>query len=151
MATRFIDGTGRTLGVEMKTWDGNHYSPDFSADFFEVGGLPYDKEQDASVVKDVAYIFDQAREWSNGEEEGVERDFIYTFTITPEKRHEIMRSARYTPQETKRYLANGQVSIYVKEEYEDLRKRFPEDYEGDSIEEVHYAECEDYIIVTNWV
>ena len=159
MATRFTDGTGRTLEIEMKTWDGKHYTPDFENDFFNIGSLPYDEEADACKVDDVLYLFEQANDWKNaegdfyGEEEpeGVERVVITHFYIAPEKEREIMRSARYTEQEIKRYLDRGKFVILVKEDYEDQRERFPEDFEGDETEEVHYAEREDYIIVTNWV
>lgn len=157
--TKFVDGTGRTLELEMKTWDGDHYTPDFENDFFNIGSLPYDEEAEACKVDDVTYLFDQANDWENaegdfyGEEEpiGVERVVIAHFYIAPEKEREIMRAARYTAQEAKRYLDNGQVTIFVKEDYEDQCKRFPEDYEGDNTEEVAFADNENYIIVTNWI
>lgn len=157
--TKFVDGTGRTLEIEMKTWDGDHYTPDFAHDFFSVGSLPHDEENDAFVVDDVAYIFEQGRDWANlrggyredEEPEGIERVFNATFAISKEKQLEVLRGARYTKYEAEKYLANGQVTVWVKEEYDDQRERFPEDFEGDEIEEVHYAECEDYTIVTNWV
>lgn len=155
---KFTDGTGRILEVYgMKTWDGKQYSPDFAHDFFSAGSLPYDEENDAFVVDDVAYIFDQGRDWANfrgdyredEEPEGVERVFNAAFAISREKQLEILLGARYTKYEAERYLANGQVTVWVKEEYDYQCERLPEEFEGDSTEAVRW-DNENYIIVTNW-
>ena len=36
---RLTDGK-RTVEITMQEWAGNEYTPDWSADFFEAGGLP---------------------------------------------------------------------------------------------------------------
>ena len=53
----------RTVEIEMRTWDGNNYSPDWSVDFFSV---PYDEEKEMYVVEDVDYCIEQAEDWKNG-------------------------------------------------------------------------------------
>lgn len=55
----------RTFGISMETWDGNHYSPDMAAEFFEVGSLPCD-DDGAYIVPDVDYCIDYARDWQDG-------------------------------------------------------------------------------------
>lgn len=40
--TFFFDGN-KVIGVSMHKWEGTNLSPDFSSDFFEVGGLPKEK------------------------------------------------------------------------------------------------------------
>lgn len=57
--TRLTDGT-RTVEIEMARWNGTGFNPDWSMDFFEVGGLPYDEEADTYKVDDVDYCIDQA-------------------------------------------------------------------------------------------
>ncbi len=39
---------------------------DFSNEFFEIGGLPYDSEKDAYIVPDVDYCIEQANDAKNG-------------------------------------------------------------------------------------
>lgn len=55
----------KTFGISMKIWDGDHYSPDMAAEFFEVGSLPCD-EYGAYIVPDVEYCIDYARDWQDG-------------------------------------------------------------------------------------
>lgn len=50
----------------MQIANGDHYAPDFSNDFFEAGGLEYDKDKDAYIVEDVDYCIDYAMDWKNG-------------------------------------------------------------------------------------
>lgn len=38
---------------------------DFSADFYDVGSLPYHEELGAYVVDDVNYLIEQAEDWLN--------------------------------------------------------------------------------------
>ena len=64
--TRFVDVTGKVADITMNTWTGNGYTPDFSADFFEVGGLHYIEELDAHEVEDVDYCIEQANDWKDG-------------------------------------------------------------------------------------
>ena len=63
--TRFTDGK-KTVEITMKVWDYDQYSPDWEADFFEIGGLKYDEESGAYMVKDVDYLIEQAEDWHNG-------------------------------------------------------------------------------------
>lgn len=53
--------------ISMKTFDNttSTISPDFSADFFDVGSLPYDEELDAYRVDDVTYCIECAEDWKN--------------------------------------------------------------------------------------
>ena len=60
--TRLTDGK-RTLEIAMNNWTKNDYTPDWSADFFDVGCLPYNEELDAYQVKDVDYCVAQAMDW----------------------------------------------------------------------------------------
>lgn len=62
MATKLVSGN-RMVAIEMQTWDGNQYTPDWSSDFFEVGNLNYNKDLDAYEVEDVDYCIDQANDW----------------------------------------------------------------------------------------
>jgi hypothetical protein len=59
---RLTDGK-KTVEIEMTIWDGCNYSPDWSGDFFEVGGLPYDEETDTYTVHDVDCCIEQAEDW----------------------------------------------------------------------------------------
>jgi hypothetical protein len=47
----------------MCHWNGSGYDPDWEADFYDVGALPFDEEVEAYVVGDVDYIIDQANDW----------------------------------------------------------------------------------------
>ena len=66
MATRLFDGK-KIAEITMTTWNGSGWTPDWSNDFFKVGGLEYDAEQDAYKVKDVDYCIEQAEDWKNSE------------------------------------------------------------------------------------
>ena len=58
----------KTVEIRMMTWDDDAtgYSPDYSTDFFEAGGLPYNEVRDAHEVADVDYCIDQAKDWEAG-------------------------------------------------------------------------------------
>lgn len=71
--TRFTDGF-RFLEISMKTWSDGQYSPDFSGDFFEVGGLPYEADVNAYKVADLDYLVEQAGDWSHAEGDFYEPD-----------------------------------------------------------------------------
>ena len=58
---KMTDGK-RTVEIEMRVWEGTRYSQDYSSEFFEAGGLPYDDETDTYQVKDVDYCIDMARD-----------------------------------------------------------------------------------------
>lgn len=64
---RLTDGQ-RIVDIMMRIWDPykNDFTPDWSNDFFQVGTLPYDDEEDAYLVKDVEYCIDQAENWKYG-------------------------------------------------------------------------------------
>lgn len=64
MATILTDGN-KTAEIIMRTWSDFQWSPDYSNDFFEVGGL---KEVDvfgelAYEVDDLNYCIMQAHDW----------------------------------------------------------------------------------------
>lgn len=48
--------TGRTVEIRMLIWQGERYSPDIAADFF----------QGATEVDDLDYCIDAARDWEQG-------------------------------------------------------------------------------------
>lgn len=60
--TRLTDGK-KTVDIRMMIWDGSGYTPDWSNDFFEVGGLTYDEEAEAYVVEDVDSCIECAEDW----------------------------------------------------------------------------------------
>lgn len=64
--TRLFDGT-KTAEITMRFWNSNtnRYTPDWSNDFFAIGGLEYDDEHEAYKVDDVEYCVEQARDWGN--------------------------------------------------------------------------------------
>ena len=61
---KLTDGK-RTVAIKMQTWNGSGFDPDWSSDFFDVGGLPADDDTGASIVADVDYCIDQAQDWEN--------------------------------------------------------------------------------------
>lgn len=64
MTTYFTDGT-RTVAIDLKTWNGNGYSPDFSADFYDVGILKNVGDPGGTPiykVKDIGYLIDRAQD-----------------------------------------------------------------------------------------
>ena len=64
---KITDGK-KTVEIRMMVWEGSGYSPDWSADFFDAGGLPYDDEKDVYIVDDVDYCIEQAMEWKETNE-----------------------------------------------------------------------------------
>ncbi len=62
---RLTDGK-RTVEIIMMDWDVDNWKPDWSNDFFEVGGLRHDNDLDAYIVDDVDYCIEQAQDWKNG-------------------------------------------------------------------------------------
>ena len=60
---RLTDGK-RTVEITMQEWAGNEYTPDWSADFFEAGGLPRIETGTARVVQNVGYCIEQANDWA---------------------------------------------------------------------------------------
>lgn len=61
---KITDGK-KTVNIEMKVWQGNGYSPDWSIDFFNAGSLKYNDEIDIYIVDDVDYCIEQAQDWKN--------------------------------------------------------------------------------------
>ena len=70
--TKLTDGK-RTVAIEMMIWQKTGYSPDWSNDFFEVGGLPcHEDEQTGDTVYhvgDVDYCIEQAQEWPDEDDD----------------------------------------------------------------------------------
>lgn len=62
---KLTDGK-KTIEIRMMVWEGGCYTTDWSLDFFEAGGLPYDAETDAYRVDDVDYCIEQAEDWAAG-------------------------------------------------------------------------------------
>ena len=56
----------KTVFIEMKTWNGSGYGPDWSKDFFNASTLTMNG--DAYIVEDVDYCIDAAREWEAEDE-----------------------------------------------------------------------------------
>lgn len=61
---KITDGK-KTVEIRMMVWEGSGYSPDWSLDFFNAGGLPYDDNTDVYIVEDVDYCIDQAMDWKD--------------------------------------------------------------------------------------
>lgn len=70
---RLTDKT-KTIEINMTIWGGDQHSPDWSADFFNVGGLIYNEELDAYIVNDVDYCVDQAQDWKKAQGDFYEDD-----------------------------------------------------------------------------
>ena len=64
--TRLSDGK-RVVEITMNEWTGTGYTPDWSNDFFNVGCLPYDEENDYYIVDDIEYCIDQSKDCINCE------------------------------------------------------------------------------------
>ena len=62
--TRLTDGN-KTVEITMTIWNGNGWEPDWSLDFFAVGGLKYDEDAEAYLVDDVDYCVEQAEDWKH--------------------------------------------------------------------------------------
>lgn len=78
---KITDGK-KTVKIEMVTWTGDGYSPDWSDDFFESGSLPYDEEKDAYIVDDVSDCIEYARDWEKStgefsEDEPNDNNFVF--------------------------------------------------------------------------
>lgn len=71
--TRLTDGK-RTLEIAMNNWTKNDYTPDWSADFFDVGCLCYNEDIDAYQVEDVDYCVEQALDWENNTGDYIDYD-----------------------------------------------------------------------------
>ena len=66
---RLIDNS-KAVEISIREWDGENtqYGPDWSADFFEVGGLKtVDYQELAYIVEDVDYCIEQANDMVAGE------------------------------------------------------------------------------------
>lgn len=66
---RLIDNN-KAVEISIREWDeeNSQYSPDWSADFFEVGGLKtVDAPDLAYIVEDVDYCIEQANDMVAGE------------------------------------------------------------------------------------
>lgn len=61
---RLTDGK-KTVEITMTVWTGAGYAPDWSADFFEAGGLRFNAEREAYIVDSVDYCIEQAQDWQN--------------------------------------------------------------------------------------
>ena len=71
--TRLTDGK-RTLEITMNNWTGDGYTPDWSADFFEVAGLHYNDDLDAYTVDNVEYRRCQAEDWESNTGDYIDYD-----------------------------------------------------------------------------
>lgn len=60
--TRFIDNDGRKVEIRMVDVKANC---DWEYDFFEVGAMLFDEEEDAYHVEDCEYLADVAREYAD--------------------------------------------------------------------------------------
>ena len=76
--TRLTDGK-RTIEISMNNWTENGGTPDWSADFFDVGCLSYNDDLDAYCVKNVVYCARQALDWMNN------RGDYYDYDADPEE------------------------------------------------------------------
>lgn len=63
---KITDGK-KTVEIKMMVWSESGYSPDWSLDFFQAGGLPYNDETDTYTVQDVDYCIEQAMDWKKSE------------------------------------------------------------------------------------
>lgn len=46
---KITDGK-RTVEINIMTWNGTGYGPDWAGEYFNAGALPYDEENDAYTV-----------------------------------------------------------------------------------------------------
>lgn len=63
--TRLTDNA-KTVDIAMTHWTGSGYSPDWSQDFFAVGGLELAEDGISYIVPDVDYCVSCAQDWENG-------------------------------------------------------------------------------------
>ena len=54
---KLTDGK-KTVEIRIQRWNGSGYDPDWSADYFNAGTLPYDEETDTYTVEDVNYCIE---------------------------------------------------------------------------------------------
>lgn len=47
---KITDGK-RTVEINIMTWNGTGYGPDWAGEYFNAGALPYDEENDAYTVQ----------------------------------------------------------------------------------------------------
>lgn len=57
---KITDGK-RTVEINIMTWNGTGYGPDWAGEYFDAGTLPYDEENDAYTVQDVQYCINARR------------------------------------------------------------------------------------------
>lgn len=60
---KLTDGK-KTVEIKIQRWNGSGYDPDWSADYFTAGSLPYNEETDTYTVEDVDYCIETANEAS---------------------------------------------------------------------------------------
>ena len=82
---KITDGK-KTVEIRMIVWDGSSYGPDWSLDFFEAGGFPYNSETDTYTVNDVDYCIEQAEDWRDSkgdfaEDEPNENNMVFVEEI----------------------------------------------------------------------
>lgn len=102
--TRLFDGE-RIAEITMRDWDKNtnEATPDWSADFFEVGGLEYDEEHNAYKVEDVDYCLEMAEDWSRADgdfsddavPENIERQ-VFADVFSAEKHYFLVDDATHS-------------------------------------------------------
>lgn len=56
---KLTDGK-KTVEIKIQRWNGSGYDPDWSADYFAAGSLPYNDETDTYTVEDVDYCIEMA-------------------------------------------------------------------------------------------
>jgi hypothetical protein len=56
---KITDGK-RTVEINIMTWNGTGYGPDWAEEYFNAGMLPHDEETDTYTVQDVQYCIDMA-------------------------------------------------------------------------------------------
>lgn len=57
---KMTDGK-RTVDITIRHWNGSGFDPEWSNDYFNKSGLPYDAETDTYTVPDVQYCIDMAK------------------------------------------------------------------------------------------
>ena len=56
---KITDGK-KTVEIKIQRWNGSGYDPDWSADYFDAGSLPYNEDTGAYTVDDVDSCIDMA-------------------------------------------------------------------------------------------
>lgn len=56
---KITDGK-RTVEINIMTWTGTGYGPDWAGEYFDAGALTRDEENDAYTVQDVQYCINMA-------------------------------------------------------------------------------------------